>query len=123
MLICAMLLISGAFLFYSVGVWGEKLQKTLKSWHLLFFYLGLFCDATGTYLMSQIATTVGPTGSNHALIGGVALSLMLVHAIWATVVYIRKTPHLIHSFHRFSLIVWLIWLIPYFVGMISNIVK
>ena len=122
MLILAMILISGAFVFYTIGVWGEKIQKTLKGWHLIFFYLGLFCDTTGTYLMSQIAQKLGPTGTNHALVGGAALTLMLVHAIWATWVYVRRDAHQMATFHKLSFIVWLIWLIPYGIGMISNLI-
>jgi uncharacterized repeat protein (TIGR03987 family) len=41
---------------------------------------------------------------------------MLVHAIWATVVLLRKDEQAIVNFHKFSLVVWAIWLVPYFSG-------
>jgi uncharacterized repeat protein (TIGR03987 family) len=43
--------------------------------------------------------------------------LMLIHAVWATVVLARRDERLILSFHRFSIAVWAIWLIPYFSPM------
>ncbi|MGW8226875.1 MAG: HsmA family protein, partial [Anaerolineales bacterium] len=48
--------------------------------------------------------------------GVIAILLMLVHAIWATVVLLRKDERAIVNFHKFSLVVWLIWLVPYFSG-------
>lgn len=53
----------------------------------------------------------------HTLTGQIALWLMLGHAIWATVVIRRNLESLKIKFHRFSIFVWLIWLIPYFGGM------
>ncbi len=46
---------------------------------------------------------------------------MLAHAVWATVVVRRDNRELREKFHRYSLFVWLIWLIPYFGGMIMAI--
>ena len=34
----------------------------------------------------------------------------------ATIVLARKDEHAILNFHKFSLVVWLIWLVPYFSG-------
>jgi uncharacterized repeat protein (TIGR03987 family) len=47
----------------------------------------------------------------------VAILLMLVHASWATAVIARHDERLILTFHRFSVVVWAIWLIPYFSPM------
>ena len=52
----------------------------------------------------------------HSVTGLAAIILMLVHAIWATVVILRKDEKAITRFHRFSVIVWAIWLVPYFTG-------
>ncbi len=54
--------------------------------------------------------------SFHTITGGAALILMLVHAIWATVVLVKKDQNMIAKFHKFSIIVWVIWLIPFFTG-------
>ena len=54
-LIAAICVISSALVFYTVGVWGERLQKKLKSWHIAFFLFGLVADAVGTSLMEHLA--------------------------------------------------------------------
>lgn len=44
-LIAAISVITSALVFYTIGVWGERLQKRLKFWHLVFFVgtAGRFC--------------------------------------------------------------------------------
>ena len=53
----------------------------------------------------------------HTLTGQIALWLMLAHAIWATRVARKGSEEARTGFHRYSLFVWLVWLIPYFGGM------
>ena len=113
-LIVSTILITLALVFYSIGVWSERLARRLKSWHLVFFWLGLACDTSGTGMMFDMA---GGIGSNiHSVTGLIAILLMLVHAVWATVVLILRNERVIITFHRFSVFVWLIWLIPYLNG-------
>lgn len=120
MLLFAIITISLALVLYTIGVWGEKLQKILKPWHVIIFWLGLVCDTTGTALMSMMAESPNPLNF-HGITGGIAILLMLSHAIWATIVLIRKKETMMHIFHKFSFVVWVVWLIPYlsgvFVGM------
>jgi uncharacterized repeat protein (TIGR03987 family) len=54
----------------------------------------------------------------HGISGLVAIVLMLIHATWATIVLLRRDERWIVKFHRFSIAVWLIWLIPYFSPMV-----
>jgi uncharacterized repeat protein (TIGR03987 family) len=117
MLIYAIITITLALVFYTIGVWGEKIQGVLKKWHLVLFYIGLICDTTGTTLMSKMASS-GSWFSFHGLTGLLAILLMLFHAIWATVVLRKNDPRAKASFHKFSIIVWLIWLIPYISGAV-----
>ena len=109
------IVITLALIFYSIGVWSERLQGRLKVWHTVFFWMGLVCDTWGTGLMFDMAG--GLTFDVHGLSGLLAIVLMFVHAIWATIVLVRKNEKMINSFHRFSVVVWLIWLIPYFSPM------
>jgi uncharacterized repeat protein (TIGR03987 family) len=113
------IIITSALIFYTIGVWSERFQGKLKPWHLGFFWVGLVCDTWGTGLMIDMAG--GLTTDVHGITGVIAIILMLVHAIWATIVLIRKDAKLISSFHRFSILVWLIWLIPYFSPMFLQI--
>ena len=117
MLLPAILTISIALVFYSIGVWGEKLQKTLKPWHVIIFWAGFICDTTGTTLMSMMSNNTNALNL-HAVTGVIAILLMLFHAVWATIVLVGKREKLMLTFHKFSLFVWIIWLIPYFSGMI-----
>lgn len=117
MLIFAIISITLALIFYSVGVWSEKLQGVLKKWHLVIFWCGLAFDTLGTALMSEIAEG-GFELSFHGVTGLIAILLMLFHALWATKVIVKNDEKSKVSFHKFSLLVWFIWLIPYISGMI-----
>ena len=105
------IIINLALVFYSIGVWSERIACRLKWWHLAFFVLGLICDTWGTSLMFEMAG--GMTFDVHGLSGLLAIVLMLVHAVWAFIVLLRKDEKAIQNFHKFSLVVWCIWLIPY----------
>ncbi len=122
MLIFATIFISAALVFYSVGVWSEKFQKTLKLWHVIIFWIGLICDTLGTTMMEKMATE-GSLFSFHGITGLLAILLMLFHAIWATIVLIKKDSKMMGKFHKLSILVWFIWLIPYISGMIYGMTK
>ena len=106
------IIITLALVFYSIAVWSERFARRLKPWHLVFFWLGIICDTWGTGLMFENAG--GMTFDIHGLTGLLAIILMLIHTVWATVVLWRKDEKWLNSFHRFSVAVWVIWLIPYF---------
>jgi uncharacterized repeat protein (TIGR03987 family) len=105
-----------ALICYSIGVWSERFAGRLKPWHLAFFWLGLVFDTWGTGLMMEMVG--GLTFDVHGVSGVIAILLMLIHAVWASVVLIRKDEKMIRNFHKFSVVVWVIWLIPYFSPMI-----
>ena len=111
----ATIAITLALSLYTIGVWSERLQGRLKPWHLAFFWAGLVCDTIGTGIMIDFVG--GLTGDVHGVSGVIAIALMLVHAVWATVVLRRRDERMILSFHRFSIVVWLVWLVPYFSPM------
>ena len=113
------IIITGALIFYSIGVWSERFQGRLKAWHLVFFWLGLVCDTVGTGMMMEMAG--GLTADVHGITGVIAIVLMFIHAIWATIVLARKDERWIKDFHKFSVVVWFIWLIPYFSPMFIQI--
>ena len=122
MLIIAISFIFAACIFYTVGVWAEKISKRLKTWHAVVFWLGLICDTIGTGAMGKLAGSLIQFNI-HGLTGLLAIILMLFHAVWATRVIIRKDEQMILQFHKFSIVVWIIWLIPMLSGMIlgSNV--
>ena len=107
----ASIIITLALVFYSVGVWSERIAGELKKWHLAFFVLGLICDTWGTGLMLDFAG--GLTFDLHGVTGLIAILLMFIHALWAAFVLWKKDEKAIRNFHKFSVLVWFIWLIPY----------
>ena len=117
----AVIVINLALICYSIGVRSERLQGRLKVWHTVFFWLVLVCDTLGTGMMFEYVG--GMSWDLHGASGLLAILLMLVHAVWATVVLLKKDEKMIVSFHKFSIFVWLVWLIPYFSPMVFQMAE
>jgi uncharacterized repeat protein (TIGR03987 family) len=117
LLVLSSVLISLALVFYSLGVWSERIASYLKPWHVVTFWIGFSFDILGTWAMHILANGPFDLREPHTLTGQIALWLMLVHAVWATHVTRKGSEKLRTSFHRYSFVVWLIWLVPYFGGM------
>ena len=115
----AIVTITLALVCYTIGVWAERHAGVLKKWHAVVFWLGLVFDTTGMTVMGQLARQGGSSGMGlHGVTGLLAIVLMLFHAVWATVVLVKQDAQKQQSFHKFSIFVWVIWLIPYVLGMI-----
>lgn len=117
LLIFSVTLITSALVFYTLGVWAERIGRYIKPWHLVMFWLGFTFDVSGTLAMHMLAEGRFDLLDTHTLTGQIALWLMLAHAIWATIVTRRGSERFRTVFHRYSLTVWLIWLIPYVGGL------
>jgi uncharacterized repeat protein (TIGR03987 family) len=116
LMIVSATLITLALVFYSLGVWSERIAGYLEPWHVAAFWTGFAFDVSGTVAMTSMAEGNFDLRESHTLTGQIALWLMLAHAIWATRVAAKGTEQARQGFQRYSLIVWLIWLIPYFGG-------
>jgi uncharacterized repeat protein (TIGR03987 family) len=114
-LIYAITAITLALVCYTVGVWGERVQRTLKGWHLVLFWAGLVFDTTGTTLMAGLVGG-GFQFNFHGITGVAAIALMLFHAVWASWVLAKGSADTKARFHRFSIFVWIVWLIPFVSG-------
>ncbi|MST72536.1 HsmA family protein [Olsenella porci] len=114
----ASLAITLALVLYTIGVFSERRAGRLGGRQLALFWCGLACDTTGTTLMTMIAHS-GGTGAPaiHGITGALAIVLMLFHAVWATVVFVRHDDGVARTFHRLSTVVWLVWLVPYLIGL------
>ena len=55
----AVIAITLALIFYTIGVWSEHRARILRPAHLVFFWLGLCADTTGTMMMSKLADGTG----------------------------------------------------------------
>lgn len=128
MLPVAIALISLALASYTTGVWAERRSGRLQTWHAVAFGIGLVFDAAGTLMMSAIADSpeavqfaTSPVAqalnATMAVTGALAIALMAVHLGWAIVVLVRNRESEKLVFHKFSVTVWAIWLVPYVTGM------
>ena len=106
---------------YTTAVFSERKASMLHKKHLIIFGIGLLFDTIGTTSMGAISD--GFTLDIHGLTGLLALILMLVHVLWAILVYYKGSESQKKGFHKYSLLVWLIWLIPFISGMILNMFK
>lgn len=88
---------------------------------MVIFWLGLIFDTTGTTLMSKIAEN-GFQLNFHGVTGLLAILLMVFHAVWATIVVVKDNKKARADFHKFSIAVWIIWLIPYISGAIFGMI-
>ncbi|WP_312110655.1 HsmA family protein [Brevibacillus reuszeri] len=121
MLAAAVIFINLALIAYTIGVWSEKRSGELKMKHLIFFGFGLVFDTIGTTFMKLLAD--GPGLNLHGITGLIALILMFFHTVWACVVLWKKKENQIKQFHKFSLIVWCLWLVPYSIGVALSFIK
>lgn len=117
LLIISTVLITLALFFYSFGVWAERAARYLKPWHVTLFWIGFVFDLSGTWTMMRMSEGSFDLLNLHSLTGQAALWLMLVHAVWATYSSQKGSEKARAGFHRYSVIVWLFWLVPYFGGM------
>lgn len=114
-ILLAIIAITLALIFYTIGVFSERHSGTLKKIHVILFFIGLIFDTTGTTIMSSISTSKS-LFTLHGITGALAIILMLFHAIWAVITYKKNDPNKLKNFHKFSIIVWVIWLVPYLLG-------
>jgi uncharacterized repeat protein (TIGR03987 family) len=83
-----------------------------------FFWGGLVFNTTGTGIMFEMAG--GIEADIHSVTALVAILLMLVHAVWATIVLVLRNEKTIKNFQYTSVFFWAIWLIPYFTGFFAS---
>lgn len=120
-----MTFITAALITYTIAVWGEQITKELKPAFVVMFCIGVACDTTGTLLMTLIDTSSAGLFETyfHIITGTAAILLMLIHAVWAVKVLLRKDEVSAARFHKFSKFVWLFWLVPFlspmFMGMMG----
>jgi len=119
LIIIAVIFFTAALLFYTVGVWSERISKRLKNWHVHLFLLGVITDALGTWLMFENLGYIKFTA--HTVSGFIAFFLMVFHYFWATSVLKKNNEKQLTSFHKFSVFVWSIWMISYLSGMVLGL--
>jgi len=113
-LIGAVVSILLAAVLYTVAVFAEQRSGVLKPWHVALFWAGLVADTTGTTLMSELAG--GFKLNIHGALGVLAIALMIIHAVWATIAIVQRKESVLKGFHRFSVTVWGLWIVALVTG-------
>lgn len=121
LLLYAGILFTIALVLYTTSVWSERIQRQLKTWHLVVFAIGVITDVLATWL--SILFVGGIVFTTHAIFGFSSLVLMLLHFFWAVLVYVRDKQAGARQFHRFSLFVWSVWMMSYLTGLITGMQK
>ncbi len=104
-----------ALLSYSISIWGARKNKGPKLLHVVLAWLGLAFDTTGTLFMAAVAG--GLSWSLHGITGYIAIFMMVVNAIWATIAYAKKQESITKSYLVASVIIYFVWLVSLFTGM------
>lgn len=123
LLISAIIVITLALVFYSIGVIGEARRKQLLWRDILWFGLGLIADFIGTMLMRQISQNgdniLAPWANTLMTISGTAaIILMFVHIVFALLVMLKYTDYK-SKFHKWSIVIYVFWLVSYISGPIG----
>lgn len=123
LLITAIVIITLALVFYSIGVIGEARRKNLLWRDVVWFGAGLVADFAGTMAMRAISqsgeTVLAPWANTLMTISGTAaIILMAIHIVFAVIV-MTKFPDYRKKFHKWSVVIYIFWLISYISGPIG----
>ena len=105
---------------------GYRSPRRLAFWGFLLklcmipFYTLLFIYATGIATIMFVIPGLF-LAAPFVVVPLLAIILMIIHAAWATIAYAKKNPETLSRFHRLSIGVWLVWLVPYVCGMLMGI--
>ena len=123
MLMQAVIWMNLALVFYSWAVFSGRKQGLHRK-HLIIFGIGLLCDYLGTRQMNLFALAYGKAPEWHNITGIASLSGMAFHFTLALVASLaHKTEAINRVFHRVSLTIYTCWLIAFFSGAISGMMR
>ena len=117
-MIVALVMLVAALVFYSIGVWTEHVRGKVRFTDLLFILIGLVCQAVATGFLHGINSISELVDESHLLLGILCILIILFHVFWAMwALTTIKKPDARAKFNRFSIFIWCIWLIPYFLNI------
>jgi len=123
MLLQAVIWMNLALIFYTWAVFGGR-REGLHRKHLIIFGIGLMCDYLGTRQMSLFALTYGKAPEWHNISGIASLAGMAFHFLLALIASLANKAEAVNRvFHRVSLSIYTCWLIAFFSGAISGMMR
>ena len=112
-----------ALIFYTWAVFSGRKQGLHRK-HLIIFGIGLLFDYLGTRQMNLIALAYGKAPEWHNITGIASLGGMAFHFLLALFASLaNKTEAVNRVFHRVSLSIYSCWLIAFFSGAISGMLR
>ncbi len=123
MLAQAVIWMSLALIFYTWAVFSGRRQGLHRK-HLIIFGAGLICDFFGSYQMNLIAAAYGKPPVWHSISGVASLGGMAFHFLLAVIAsYTNRAEAANHVFHRVSVSIYSCWLVAFFGGALSGMLK
>ena len=123
MLLQAVMWMNLALIFYTWAVFSGRKQGLHRK-HLIIFGIGLLFDYLGTRQMNLIALAYGKAPEWHNITGIASLGGMAFHFLLALFASLaNKTEAVNRVFHRVSLSIYSCWLIAFFSGAISGMLR
>ncbi len=118
-LIRAVIVVTVALIFYSIGVITEQRKGTVTRLVLFFLTAGVLLDITSTTLMIISSGNIPITV--HGIIGYTALTVMLIDAILIWRHWHKNGGSAVpHSLHLYTRIAYGWWVIAYIAGAIIS---
>jgi uncharacterized repeat protein (TIGR03987 family) len=103
-----------ALLFYSISIWGVRVTRKPKFIFVILSWAGFVLDTSGTIAMALLA---GEWHWNlHGVTGVLAILAMMINSIWITLEHRSKQPEVSSKYLKFSLIIWIVWLVSFLTG-------
>jgi uncharacterized repeat protein (TIGR03987 family) len=123
MLLHAVIWMNLALVFYTWAVFSGRKQGLHRK-HLIIFGIGLLCDYLGTQQMNLFARAYGKAPEWHNITGIASLAGMAFHFLLALVAsLVHRAEAVNRLFHRVSLSIYFCWLIAFFSGAISGMMR
>ena len=123
MLLQAVIWMNLALIFYTWAVFSGRRQGLHRK-HLIIFGIGLAFDYLGTHQMNLFAATYGKAPEWHNLTGIASLAGMAFHFLLALIASLANRAESVNRvFHRVSLSIYSCWLIAFFSGAISGMMR
>ena len=112
-----------SLVFYTWAVFSGRRQGLHRK-HLIIFGTGLLCDFLGTHQMNLFAAAYGKAPEWHNISGMASLGGMAFHFLLALIASLAKRAEAVNLvFHRVSLTIYGCWLIAFFSGAISGMMR
>lgn len=112
--------ITTALIVYTIAVWRNWRGKSLTGAQLVLLWIGLAADALATRMMG-LSLEGETTWDFHTISGYTGLALMALLVVLGTWALATRSKPTLHSFHRYALPIWGIWVVSYVTGVVVGV--